>query len=130
VNLAVVGARVVMFLLFPVVLADPENYLQANPLSSPLHIKPEWYFLAAYALLRAVPNKLGGVVRLGMRVMIFYLLPFKHRGKVRALARVTLFSWVGVALLLTFLGAIPVEVPFIVLSQVYCGLYFLLLVTV
>merc|ERR1711894_572607 len=54
---------------------DPENFIPANPLVTPLHIQPEWYFLFAYAILRRIPNKLGGVVALALSVAIFYFIP-------------------------------------------------------
>jgi len=60
---------------FPYILGDPENFNQANPISTPLHIQPEWYYLFAYAILRSIPNKLGGVVALALSVLILYVLP-------------------------------------------------------
>lgn len=57
-------------------LGDPENFIPANPLVTPVHIQPEWYFLFAYAILRSIPNKLGGVVALALAVIILYILPF------------------------------------------------------
>lgn len=65
-------------LLFPNVLGDSENFIPANPLVTPLHIKPEWYFLFAYAILRSIPRKLGGVVRLVISIAILFFLPFLH----------------------------------------------------
>ena len=56
-------------------MGDPENFIVANPLVTPVHIQPEWYFLFAYAILRSIPNKLGGVVALALSVIILYLLP-------------------------------------------------------
>lgn len=60
---------------YPTLLGDPENFIPANPIVTPVHIQPEWYFLFAYAILRSIPSKLGGVVALGMSVAIFYFLP-------------------------------------------------------
>merc|ERR1711963_1078648 len=59
----------------PWILGDPENFIPANPLVTPLHIQPERYFLFAYAILRSIPNKLGGVVALFLSVAIFYVMP-------------------------------------------------------
>jgi len=74
------------FLIFtPNLFADPENYLHANPLVTPLHIKPEWYFLWLYAILRAIPNKLGGVVALFAALLIIFVLPFRVAGLKRGL---------------------------------------------
>lgn len=68
---------IIMISLFnPWLLGDPENFIPANPLVTPLHIQPEWYFLFAYAILRRIPNKLGGVVALFLSVAIFYAMPF------------------------------------------------------
>merc|ERR550525_56535 len=73
----------VVFILFryicffnPWLLGDPENFISANPLVTPVHIQPEWYFLFAYAILRSIPNKLGGVVALAASVAVLYTLGF------------------------------------------------------
>lgn len=63
-------------LFMPNVLGDPENFIPANPLVTPVHIKPEWYFLWAYAILRSIPNKLGGVVAIFSALLILFLVPF------------------------------------------------------
>jgi len=65
-------------ILFPNVLGDSENFIPANPLVTPLHIKPEWYFLFAYAILRSIPRKLGGVIRLVMSICVLFFLPYLH----------------------------------------------------
>ena len=71
-------------LFYPNILIDPENFINANPLVTPTHIQPEWYFLPIYAILRSIPRKLGGVVALIIRVAILYFLPFFLKPKVRA----------------------------------------------
>lgn len=63
-------------LVFPSLMGDPENFIPANPLVTPVHIQPEWYFLFAYAILRAIPNKLGGVVALLMSILVLLFVPF------------------------------------------------------
>lgn len=63
----------------PLMLNDPENYIPANPISTPAHIKPEWYYLFAYAILRSIPRKVGGVVALVGSISIFGILPFIDR---------------------------------------------------
>jgi len=68
----------VLALLFPTALSDPENFIPANPLVTPPHIQPEWYFLFAYAILRSIPNKLGGVVALVSAVLVLFLVPVLH----------------------------------------------------
>jgi ubiquinol-cytochrome c reductase cytochrome b subunit len=67
-------------------LGDPENFIPANPLVTPVHIQPEWYFLFAYAILRSIPNKLGGVLALAGAVMILYVLPFYGNNKFKSLS--------------------------------------------
>ena len=61
----------------PDILGDVENLNPANPLVTPIHIQPEWYFLFAYAILRSIPSKLGGVIALAMAILILTILPFK-----------------------------------------------------
>lgn len=70
-------------LLYPWVLGDPENFIPANPMVTPVHIQPEWYFLFAYAILRSIPNKLGGVIALGASVIVLFILPFLGHRKFR-----------------------------------------------
>merc|ERR1712217_56269 len=72
--------------LSPNLLGDPENFIQANPLVTPVHIQPEWYFLFAYAILRSIPNKLGGVVALAASVAVLYTLGFAGRYKIKGTA--------------------------------------------
>lgn len=67
-------------------LTDPENFIPANPLVTPVHIQPEWYFLFAYAILRSIPNKLGGVVALVISVLILFIMPIVHLRIFRSIA--------------------------------------------
>jgi len=76
---------VILTLLDPYILGDPDNFVPANPLVTPAHIQPEWYFLFAYAILRSIPNKLGGVVALVLSVAVLFILPFTHVSKFRRL---------------------------------------------
>jgi len=74
------------FALFsPNILGDPDNFIPANPLVTPPHIKPEWYFLFAYAILRSIPNKLGGVLALLFSILVLIVVPFLHTSKQRGL---------------------------------------------
>lgn len=66
-------------------LGDPENFIPANPLVTPLHIQPEWYFLFAYAILRSIPRKLGGAVALALAVAALFILPFQRGTKFRGM---------------------------------------------
>jgi len=70
---------------YPNVLGDPENFISANPLVTPVHIMPEWYFLFAYAILRAIPSKLGGVICLVLSILILLVLPMVHTNNLRGL---------------------------------------------
>lgn len=117
-------------LFSPQLLTDPENFIPANPLVTPVHIQPEWYFLFAYAILRSIPNKLGGVIGLVSSIAILFLLPFTHSGKSRSLAfyplnQILFWTFVGIFFVLTWIGACPVEAPYEQIGQVFTVLYFL-----
>ena len=81
VMLAVVLSIIVFF--FPYILGDAENFKQANPLVTPVHIKPEWYFLFVYAILRSIPNKLGGAVALVFSILVLFFLPGLHQNRLK-----------------------------------------------
>jgi ubiquinol-cytochrome c reductase cytochrome b subunit len=74
---------VILVLTNPFLLGDVENFIPANPLVTPVHIQPEWYFLFAYAILRSIPNKLGGAVALVASILILIILPFSQKRKTR-----------------------------------------------
>nr|YP_010892956.1 cytochrome b [Lampris incognitus]AEK01215.1 cytochrome b [Lampris incognitus]AEK01216.1 cytochrome b [Lampris incognitus]AEK01217.1 cytochrome b [Lampris incognitus]AEK01218.1 cytochrome b [Lampris incognitus]AEK01219.1 cytochrome b [Lampris incognitus] len=129
--LALLSALTALALFSPNLLGDPDNFIPANPLVTPPHIKPEWYFLFAYAILRSIPNKLGGVLALLFSILVLILVPILHTSKQRGLMfrplTQTLF-WALVAdmLILTWIGGMPVEYPFVIIGQVASTLYFLL----
>ena len=121
----------ISFLVFyvPNYLGDPENFINANPLVTPVHIMPEWYFLFAYAILRAIPNKLGGVIALLLSILVLTVIPFVHTSKLKSLNFRPLgkiFYWIFMAnfIFLTWIGSKPVEEPFILLGQISSIIYF------
>nr|AFB20062.1 cytochrome b [Ptilocichla falcata] len=116
-------------LFAPNLLGDPENFTPANPLATPPHIKPEWYFLFAYAILRSIPNKLGGVLALAASVLVLFLLPLLHTSKLRSmtfrpLSQILFWTLVANLLILTWVGSQPVEQPFIIIGQLASLTYF------
>uniref|UniRef100_A0AAU6QG04 Cytochrome b n=1 Tax=Prionospio sp. 1 MH-2023 TaxID=3058460 RepID=A0AAU6QG04_9ANNE len=117
-------------LFAPNLLGDPENFIPANPLVTPLHIQPEWYFLWLYAILRSIPNKLGGVVAMFGALLILFFLPFTHTFSRRGnaffpLNQILFWSLSAIILLLTWIGGRPVEDPYILLGQIFTLLYFM-----
>nr|UZA66539.1 cytochrome b [Aromia bungii] len=132
----IVGFQVTVFLLIsltlwnPYLLGDPDNFIPANPLVTPVHIQPEWYFLFAYAILRSIPNKLGGVLALVMSIAILYLMPFINKKKIQSnqfypLNKFIFWMMVSIILMLTWIGSRPVEDPYILTGQILTVSYFL-----
>nr|AVC55954.1 cytochrome b [Ips sexdentatus] len=130
-----VGALILAFFLSilslqaPYLLGDPDNFTPANPLVTPVHIQPEWYFLFAYAILRSIPNKLGGVVALVLSIAILYILPFSNKKKFQSnqfypINKLMFWMLLAIVILLTWIGARPVEDPYILLGQILTILYF------
>nr|YP_010227863.1 cytochrome b [Cryptocercus laojunensis]UDD86649.1 cytochrome b [Cryptocercus laojunensis] len=113
----------------PYILGDPDNFTPANPLVTPIHIQPEWYFLFAYAILRSIPNKLGGVIALIMSIMILMIMPLmksKFQGmQFYPINQVMFWMMVNTIMLLTWIGARPVEEPFMLTGQILTVSYFL-----
>nr|YP_010535829.1 cytochrome b [Cerogria janthinipennis]UYB79041.1 cytochrome b [Cerogria janthinipennis] len=118
----------ILVTLFPYFLSDPDNFIYANPLSTPVHIQPEWYFLFAYAILRSIPNKLGGVIALMMSIMIFFFMPFYNKkflsNQFYKFNKVIFWFFFSFVILLTWIGMRSVEDPYIFLGQLFTFLYF------
>nr|YP_010585872.1 cytochrome b [Choristoneura metasequoiacola]UZY20655.1 cytochrome b [Choristoneura metasequoiacola] len=130
-----VGFLIMLFILImliminPNLLGDPDNFIPANPLVTPVHIQPEWYFLFAYAILRSIPNKLGGVIALVMSILILVILPFTFNKKIQGiqfypLNQILFWFMVMTIILLTWIGARPVEDPYIITGQILTVIYF------
>ena len=129
-------ALVVFIILFsyfvffaPNVLGHADNYIPANPLVTPAHIVPEWYLLPFYAILRAIPDKLGGVIAMVGAIFILFVLPWLDTSKIRSARYRPLFKqffliFVVNCLVLGYLGAMPAEGVYITLSRICTFYYF------
>nr|YP_008854363.1 cytochrome b [Corythucha ciliata]AGM48387.1 cytochrome b [Corythucha ciliata] len=117
-------------LINPLMLLDPENFTPANPMVTPIHIQPEWYFLFAYAILRSIPNKLGGVIAMFMSILILVIMPLINNHKFQSnsfypLNKCLFWMFISVMILLTWIGARPAEQPYIFKGQILTTLYFM-----
>nr|QOL00723.1 cytochrome b [Oxya adentata] len=121
---------IMLCLMNPYLLGDPDNFIPANPLVTPIHIQPEWYFLFAYAILRSIPNKLGGVIALFLSISILMILPFYNKTPFRGIQFYPInqiLFWIMncSCLLLTWIGKRPVEEPYIMTGQILTIIYFM-----
>nr|ACM77770.1 cytochrome b [Wallacidia oculata] len=131
-----VGVLMLMIILMlisflnPDMLMDPDNFTIASPFMTPRHIKPEWYFLYAYAILRSIPSKFGGVICLMLSILILLLLPLLKTPKMNnmkfyPLTALSFWNFVNVTIMLTWLGSKPTVYPYMQLSQLLSIFYFM-----
>ena len=102
-------------------------FIEADPMMSPVHIVPEWYFLFAYAILRAIPNKILGVVALLMSIVSFYffIIVTSYHSVLKVLNKILVFIFIFISIILSWLGQCLVEDPFVLLRALMSILYFL-----
>nr|QNV11995.1 cytochrome b [Formica rufibarbis]QOY24480.1 cytochrome b [Formica sp. DM656]QOY24507.1 cytochrome b [Formica sp. DM659] len=114
---------------YPYIFSDPDNFIPANPMMTPIHIQPEWYFLFAYAILRSIPNKLGGVIALLSSIIILYFLPLIN-SKLNSfmfypINQIMYWIFSNTFILLTWAGSQIIEYPFIIITQIMSSIYFM-----
>jgi len=129
-NIRILGMAWFLFMSFPDWSADPVNFMPSDLSTSPIHIQPEWYFLHLYAVLRSIPNKLGGLIGFGFALIILLFLVFvqsKHSLNHFYLYTFVLWRFISVNFILLWLGIQPVEAPYILIGQVSTMLYFMLI---
>jgi ubiquinol-cytochrome c reductase cytochrome b/c1 subunit len=132
------GFALVCFLIFyawfvfyiPNFLGDADNYIEANPLQTPVHIVPEWYYLPFYAILRSIPSKLGGVIAMFGAIMLFAFLPWLDRSPVRSgnyrpIFKIFFWIFVAVTLALGYIGSQPPEGNMVLYGQLLTAYYFI-----
>nr|YP_010117953.1 apocytochrome b [Phytophthora heveae]QPN53925.1 apocytochrome b [Phytophthora heveae] len=126
----------VFIFYYPNTLGHPDNYIEANPMKTPLHIVPEWYFLPFYAILRSIPNKIGGVIAMFGSLVILLTIPFTNSSEIRSTAFRPIFKvcyWLLVVafLLLGWVGQCPVEYPYTeigIISMIYYFAFFIIII--
>jgi quinol-cytochrome oxidoreductase complex cytochrome b subunit len=111
-------------------LGHPDNYIIANPLSTPTHITPEWYFLPFYAILRSIPSKLFGVSALGFAIISLFFVPVLLFSETRSLSfkpfsQILFWVFFVNCIVLTWIGSLPVKYPFIGIGQILTLYYFI-----
>nr|QZR91901.1 cytochrome b [Mileewa rufivena] len=130
----ILSMMLILNLTEPFILSDPDNFIPANPMSTPVHIQPEWYFLFAYAILRSIPNKLGGVLALFLSILILLILPFSMNQKFKGISfypisQINFWLFLSIIMMLTWIGARPVEMPYVDTGMLLTIMYFLYFTT-
>lgn len=127
-NILVIVSFLVIYIFNPYTISDPENFLMANPLVSPIHIQPEWYFLPYYAILRAIPRKTGGVVCFIISLILILILVFRESYQSIQIYKIWYIYFIiflRISISLTYLGSCPVQTPYFLLAQASSLLYFI-----
>jgi quinol-cytochrome oxidoreductase complex cytochrome b subunit len=119
----------------PNYLGDADNYIQANPLKTPVHIVPEWYYLPFYAILRSIPSKLGGVTAMFGSILLFAFLPWLDTSKIksavyRPLYRIFFWIFVVCVIGLGYIGAMPPQGWYVIFGRIFTTYYFLHLLVI
>lgn len=119
----------VFLYFFPNILGHSDNYIEANPMVTPTHIVPEWYFLPFYAILRSIPHKLGGVIAMLFSILILIFLPWIHSTEIkssrfRPLYKFFYWTLISCCFLLGWIGGMPVEEPYVLIGQLLSIYYF------
>jgi quinol-cytochrome oxidoreductase complex cytochrome b subunit len=114
---------------YPNAMGHPDNYIPANPMVTPAHIVPEWYFLPFYAILRSIPDKLGGVLAMGGAIVLIGLMPWLNTSEVRSsnfrpIYRKIFWFLMADFVVLGWIGQNEVETPYIEVGQLATVLYF------
>nr|YP_009333099.1 cytochrome b [Araneus angulatus]AMD83666.1 cytochrome b [Araneus angulatus] len=122
---------ILVCLEYPYIFMDVENFIPSNPMVTPVHIQPEWYFLFAYTILRSISSKIGGVVALMMSVLILYFVPMFMKQCFRStmfypFLKMLFWYFVVNWMLLTWIGACEVDYPFMQMGMVFSMLYFMM----
>jgi ubiquinol-cytochrome c reductase cytochrome b/c1 subunit len=114
---------------YPNLLGHSDNYIISNPLVTPTHIVPEWYFLPFYAILRAIPNKIGGVIAMLISILILFILPLIDKVNLKSprygkIFKINYLIFIGNFIFLGYLGGCPVDYPYVLLSRIATIIYF------
>jgi len=124
-----------LFFFVPNALGHPDNYIPANPESTPSHIVPEWYLLPFYAILRSIPNKLGGVIALLFAIVSILVLPFINNSNIRSsmfrpIYKIGFWFFLVDCIILGWIGAKPIEDPYLIIGQIATAYYFVYLLAI
>lgn len=131
--LTIIFPFIYITIIYPYNLMDAENFNIANPMITPPHIQPEWYFLFAYAILRSIPNKLGGVIALVISILILFSFALTIKNKLSSfyfnnIKKIFFWILVNCFFILTYLGAMPIEYPFDFIRKISTILYFFIFI--